>query len=70
MATPVLPALPGKNEWVQWEPSVKGQGRARLSQAASNYVLDMLTWAQTVAGLRSTEHQCLDEHEKKGLIRQ
>lgn len=46
------------------------EGEARLSQAAVDWILDVLGVADKRAELRRVEHECYDEHERKGVIRQ
>lgn len=68
-----MPREPKADEWLEWlpaRPGTGGTGEARLSQQAVNFVIDLYTTIRIDRGLRSKEHQCLDEHEAQGLIRQ
>lgn len=62
---PLLTAQPTADEWV----AVKGD-KATLSEQAALWIADVLGVLQTERGLRAEEHRCLDDHEKRGLIRQ
>lgn len=62
---PLLTAQPAADEWV----AVK-DGMATLSEQAALWIVDVLGVLQTERGLRAEEHRCLDDHEKRGLIRQ
>lgn len=63
---------PRASEWVEWLPPKPGeaQGVARLSAAASNYIIDVLGVIDKLRGVRAEEHKCLDALQEKGLIRQ
>lgn len=67
-----MPIEPKADEWIEWNPPRPGksEGEARLSEKAVNFVIDLFSWGTTVEGLRNVEHDCLDAHEAKGLIRQ
>lgn len=67
-----MPVEPKADEWIEWNPPRPGkvEGEARLSERAVNFVIDLFAWGTTVEGLRNVEHDCLDAHEAKGLIRQ
>jgi hypothetical protein len=43
---------------------------ARLSEAAVNWIGELLGALKKERGLRKVEHECLDAAEKKGLIQQ
>lgn len=63
---------PKADEWIEWNPPRPGKttGEARLSEKAVTWVLDVLNVLRVSEGLRKVEHDCLDAHEAKGLIRQ
>lgn len=42
----------------------------RLSQEAATWIAGLLGAVEKERALRAREHQCLDEHEKRGLISQ
>lgn len=42
----------------------------RLSREAATWIADLLGVVEKERALRAREHQCLDEHEKRGLISQ
>ena len=69
-SAPPLAALPKADEWVEWVPAVTGPGSARLSKKAAAWVIDILGAYRASESLRGVEHNCLDRHEKEGLIRQ
>lgn len=71
-ASPAVPKEPGADEWVEWNPPRPGktEGEARLSERAVTWILDVLKVVQVSEGYRKVEHNCLDAHEAKGLIRQ
>jgi hypothetical protein len=41
-----------------------------LTERGANWILGLLGTIELERGLRGLEHQCLDEHEDKGVIRQ
>ncbi len=43
---------------------------AVLSERATLWIIDVLSVAETRKELRDVEHKCLDDAEKKGLIKQ
>lgn len=45
-------------------------GVAMLSQQASTWLVDVLGLLDKERALRAEEHRCLDEHEKRGVIKQ
>jgi len=57
-------------EWIPPKPGAGGAGEARLSQRAVDWILDVLRVVRVSEGYRRVEHDCLDAHEAKGLIRQ
>lgn len=67
-----MPVEPAADEWIEWNPPRPGKdvGEARLSKRAVDFVLELLHVVRVKDGLRKTEHDCLDEHEARGLIRQ
>lgn len=69
----MVPVEPKADEWIEWIPPRPGSnsnGEARLSEKAVNFVLDLFNVVTVEKGLRKVEHECLDDHEAKGLIRQ
>lgn len=68
----MVPVEPKADEWIEWNPPRPGKdaGEARLSEKAVNFVIELFAWGTAVEGLRNVEHDCLDAHEAKGLIRQ
>lgn len=69
---PAVPVEPKADEWIEWNPPRPGKtaGEARLSEKAVTWVLEVLNVVTVSEGLRNVEHDCLDAHEAKGLIRQ
>lgn len=69
---PAVPRAPRGNEWIDWTPPKPGetQGAARLSRKAALWVAEVLGVTEKLRGLRTVEHKCLDDLEKKGLITQ
>lgn len=69
---PDLAPAPREDEWVQYVPPLPGfsLGAAMLSERAVVWVIDAATVVRKLRGLRQVEHDCLDEAEKKGLIKQ
>lgn len=68
----IPPEPPAADAWVQYvEPSTMWtSGVARLSEEAAQWVIDVLASARNERALRKVEHDCLDAHEKAGVIRQ
>lgn len=66
--------LPKEDEWVEWVPPKPGSndrtGAARLSERGVSWILDVLGVVQQEKGLRKVEHDCLDNAERRKLIRQ
>ena len=58
-ATPPIPPAPRKEEWV-----LDGM----LSERAALWVVELLGIADMERELRGVEHDCLDDHEKRGVI--
>lgn len=71
-AAPQVPRAPRSDQWVEWAPPAPGeaQGAARLSRRASLWIAETLAVIEKLRGLRTVEHGCLDELEKRGLITQ
>ena len=68
----MVPRAPRGGEWVEWLPPRPGetQGTARLSRKAALWIAEALGVSEKLRGLRSIEHKCLDDLEKRGLITQ
>jgi hypothetical protein len=64
-ATPRTPPAPREDAWLEEAPE-----GVRLSQAAVNWIGQVLGLLAKERGLRAIEHTCLDGHEKAGHIRQ
>ena len=71
-AAPTVRSPPAASEWVEWRPPTPGQaqGTARLSEAAVLWIAETLAVTATLRELRRVEHECLDDAERRGLIRQ
>ena len=69
-ATSPISAAPAADQWVDATPGVMGAGMARLSEKAAVWIIELLGTVKKERDYRKIEHECLDEHEKKGLIRQ
>jgi hypothetical protein len=71
-AAPDIAPAPRSDEWIEYTPPKPGepQGAARLSERAVTWVIDAMAVVAKLRGLREVEHACLDDAEKKGLIRQ
>lgn len=71
-AAPAVPKEPKADEWIEWNPPRPGktEGEARLSERAVNWIIEVLGVVRVSEGYRKVEHNCLDAHEAKGLIRQ
>lgn len=71
-AAPQVPRAPRSDQWIEWAPPAPGeaQGAARLSRRASLWIAETLAVIEKLRGLRTVEHGCLDELEKRGLITQ
>lgn len=71
-AAPDISPAPRSDEWIEYTPPKPGesQGAARLSERAVVWIVDAMSVVTKLRGLRTVEHECLDEAEKKGLIRQ
>ena len=69
---PAVSRAPRGDEWIDWTPPKPGetQGAARLSRKAALWVAEVLGVTEKLRGLRTVEHKCLDDLEKKGLITQ
>lgn len=70
---PDVSPAPREDEWIDYtppRPGESGPGATRLSEAAVAWILDAMGVVRKQKGLRKVEHNCLDESEKKGLIRQ
>lgn len=69
---PAIPTEPKADEWIEWNPPRPGktEGEARLSERAVTWILDVLGVVRVSEGYRNAEHKCLDQLERKGLIRQ
>ena len=69
---PAVPRAPRGNEWIDWTPPGLGetQGAARLSRKAALWIAETMAVVEKLRGLRTVEHTCLDELEKRGLITQ
>ena len=61
-ATPAIARAPRSGDWVD----VAG----RLSERAATWIAELLGTVDKERELRSIEHACLDEHERRGDIRQ
>lgn len=70
----VLPAVPSKTKWVQCSPPLPGSleknEACRLSEEAALWVEAAANVVDKLRGVRREEHACLDDAEKRGLIRQ
>lgn len=71
-SAPAVPRAPRGNEWIDWTPPAVGktQGAARLSRKAVLWIAETMGVVEKLRGLRTVEHDCLDELEKRGLITQ
>lgn len=71
-AAPGIHAAPRSDEWIESVPARPGASAeaARLSEKAVAWIVDTMGVVTKLRGLREVEHACLDEAEKKGLIRQ
>lgn len=71
-AAPDVQAAPRADQWIDCAPPRPGEKveSCRLSEKAVLWIADTLSVVTKLRGLRDTEHGCLDEAEKKGLIRQ
>ncbi len=73
-AGPDIPPAPREDEWIEFIPPLAGvsgaQGVARLSERAVTWIIEAVTVTRKEKALRKIEHDCLDEAEKQGLIRQ
>lgn len=71
-ASKEVPPEPRDTEWVTYYPPSPPatQGMAVLSEKAVLWIIDVLSVAKERKDLRQVEHDCLDQAEKKGLIRQ
>ena len=69
-----MPREPKADEWIEWNPprpgSATAAGEARLSERAVNWIIEVLGVVRVSEGYRRVEHNCLDESEARGLIRQ
>ena len=65
------PAAPREDEWVEYRPASPGypQGVARLSEAASTWILAVMGVARRERALRAQEHACEDGLRREGVIR-
>lgn len=64
-AGPLVKPLPPANQMIE----VK-DGEARISEVLADWISDLLGVADKRQELRSVEHKCLDDHERKGVITQ
>lgn len=66
-------AAPRRDEWLAYappKPGATGPGAAYLSEAAAAWIVDVLAAVEKLRGVQAVTDKCLDDHEKKGLIRQ
>lgn len=64
------PAAPKAGEWVQRTTTPDGKEAAWLSEKGATFIADILALLRSERAVRGVEHGCLDDAEKKGLIRQ
>ena len=64
-ATSATPPAPASGEWV----AVVG-GTVVLSERAATWIAEVLGLLDKERELRGEEHACLDDHEKRKIIRQ
>ncbi len=64
-ATPPIPDAPCSDCWVGLV-----DGVVQLSQSAATWVVEVLGTLDKERELRAEEHRCLDEHERRGIIKQ
>jgi hypothetical protein len=64
-ATPAIGQACAADDWIE-----DAGGAARLSECAVGFITEVLGTLAKERKLRKIEHACLDEHEKRGTIRQ
>jgi hypothetical protein len=61
-ATPPISKAPREEDWVDQF--------GQLSEVAANWISELLGTVNQERKFRDIEHRCLDDHEKRGDIRQ